>query len=66
MSEIIKKLTFGKPRQLLRPTIWTFFEDFFGMFSAIVIYFAINMLASAFQNTNAINYKFPKLPDYSP
>ncbi len=55
MSEIIKKLTFGKPRQLIRPTVWTFFEDFFGMFSAIVIFFAINMLASAFQEANAIS-----------
>lgn len=57
MKELIGKFTFRKPRQLIRPTVCIFLEDFFNLFSAIIIYFAINMLAGAFSDPTAIKMK---------
>lgn len=53
----IQKLTFRKPWQLTRPVAWTFLEDFFSMFSAIIIYIAINMLAFAFRDPGVIQIR---------
>lgn len=55
MKEILSKMTFGKPRQIIRPAIWIFLEDFFTLFPAVIIYFAINMLTTGFHNPDAIN-----------
>ncbi|MDR0583888.1 MAG: ABC transporter ATP-binding protein/permease [Treponema sp.] len=57
MKEALQKLTFRKPRQIIRPAIWIFFEDFFSLFPAIIIYVAINMLTAAFEDAGAINLK---------
>ena len=54
MKEALRKLTFGKPRQLIRPALWLFFEDFFNLFPSIIVYVAINMLSAAFENPDAI------------
>lgn len=57
MRAAIKKLMFGKPRQIIRPATWLFFEDFFSLFPAVIIYFVINMLAAAFEDADAINMR---------
>lgn len=54
MREALRKLTFGKPKQLVRPAVWLFFEDFFNLFPSLIIYVAINMLSAAFQSPDAI------------
>ena len=55
MREAIRKLTFGKPWQIIRPAVGIFCEDFFNLFPAIIIYAAINMLATAFDGSSKIN-----------
>ncbi len=52
---VLKRLTFGKPKHIVRPSVWIFFEDFFNLFPALIIYMAINMLADAFNNPDALN-----------
>lgn len=55
MMNILKRLTFGNPKHIIRPSVWIFFEDFFNLFPALIIYMAINMLAEAFGNPSALN-----------
>ncbi len=55
MLSILKRLTFGNPKHLIRPAVWIFFEDFFNLFPALIIYMAINMLAEAFHDADALN-----------
>lgn len=55
MLTILKRLTFGKPKHIIRPSVWIFFEDFFNLFPALIIYMAINMLAEAFSHPDTLN-----------
>lgn len=55
MKAAIRKLTFNKPKQIIRPAMWAFFDNFSSMLPAIVVYVAINMLGMAFENANAID-----------
>jgi ATP-binding cassette subfamily B protein len=57
MKEALQKLTFRKPHQIIRPAVWIFFEDFFTLFPAIIIYVAINILSAAFENGGAVNVR---------
>jgi ATP-binding cassette subfamily B protein len=57
MREAIGKLTFRKPRQIIRPAIWIFLEDFFTLFPAIIIYAVINMLSAAFEDASIENLR---------
>ncbi len=57
MREALRKLTFGKPGHLIRPAVWIFFEDFFNLFPALIIYMAINMLAEAFHDPSAMDLR---------
>ena len=55
MLTMLKRLTFGKPGHIIRPSVWIFFEDFFNLFPALIIYMAINMLAGAFDDPGALD-----------
>ena len=55
MKKIIARFTMGKPKQMLRPTLWLFLENFFMTAPAIAIYFAIDILASAFEHPESLN-----------
>jgi ATP-binding cassette subfamily B protein len=57
MKETIGKLTFHKPRQIVRPALWIFFEDFFTLFPAVIIYVAINILSAALEDTGTVNVR---------
>jgi ATP-binding cassette subfamily B protein len=57
MKEAIQRLTFRKPRQIIRPAVWIFFEDFFTLFPAVIIYTAINTLSTAFGDADAVNMR---------
>jgi ATP-binding cassette subfamily B protein len=48
MKEIIRKFTCGHPGQMLRPTVWLFFESMFMAFPAVATYVAINFIVLAF------------------
>ncbi len=55
MKRIISKFTMGKPKQMLRPTAWLFWENIFMTAPAVAIYFAINILAAAFEQPEAVD-----------
>lgn len=55
MKTIIGRFTFGKNKQLVRPAVWIFLENFFMLFPAIAIYIAINVLAAAFSTPETID-----------
>lgn len=57
MKSAIKKLSFNKPKQIIRPALWAFLEGISSTLPAIIVYVAINMLASAFENPNAIHFQ---------
>lgn len=57
MKTIISRFTFGKSKQLVRPAIWLFLENFFMLFPAIAIYIAINALAAAFTAPETIDLR---------
>lgn len=48
MRNIIRKFTCGHPGQMVRPTIWLFFESMSMSFPAVATYFAINFIVLAF------------------
>ena len=56
MKTAINKLTFGKPKQIIRHVIWSFLDSFSSMLPAIIVYVAINMLVMAFDNPKAIDF----------
>ncbi len=56
MKNAIKELTFNKPKQIIRPAIWCFLDGFSSMLPALIVYAAINMLTSAFDNPKTINF----------
>lgn len=55
MKKILSRLSFGHPRHLVRPAVWVFLEDFFPMFPAIAVFFAIYAIATAFDDPGAID-----------
>lgn len=57
MKTILSKLTFGKPKRIVKMSAWIFFEDLFSMFPAIGIYIAINILSSAFSKPYELDIK---------
>lgn len=50
MRELIRKFTFGHPRQIVGPAIWIFFENLCMSCPGIIAYYAINIIA---QNIDA-------------
>jgi ATP-binding cassette subfamily B protein len=57
MKEAIRKLTFRKPWQIIRPAVWIFFEDFFTLFPSVIIYAAINILSATFGDVGSVNLR---------
>jgi ATP-binding cassette subfamily B protein len=55
MKEIIRRFTCGHPTQMKGPVAWLFAESFFMSFPAVAVYFAINLIAAAFQNPGGID-----------
>lgn len=55
MRELIRKFTCGHPEQMRGPVLWLFIENFFMSVPAIAIYFAINLIALAFDTPTAID-----------
>jgi ATP-binding cassette subfamily B protein len=50
MNEIIRKFTCGHPEQMTGPVLWRFVDTFFSVLPAVAVYFAINIIALAFDN----------------
>lgn len=57
MKEIIRKFTCSHPEHMKGPVLWIFIENLFLSFPAIAIYFAINLIAIAFDNPADIDLK---------
>lgn len=55
MKAILNKMTFGHPKQIIKPAVWIFFEDFFNLFPALIVYIAINMIAESFDQPEQLD-----------
>lgn len=55
MKKILSRLSFGHPKHLVRPAVWTFLEDFFPMFPSVAVFFAIYAIVTAFDDPSSVD-----------